>query len=83
MKEKLNIRFYWARYYKSIKEKAAYFLYLIVKNYAFTDGNKRIAATLFIIFWILSKMHELVRTFLLAFFKYLTFIIKFQTLITN
>ena len=29
--------------YKSIEEKAANFLYLIVKNYVFTDGNKRIA----------------------------------------
>lgn len=36
--------------YKSIEEKAANFLYLIVKNHAFTDGNKRIAATLFIYF---------------------------------
>lgn len=36
--------------YKSIEEKAAIFLYLIVKNYVFVDGNKRIAATLFIYF---------------------------------
>ena len=36
--------------YKSIQEKAANFLYLIVKNHVFTDGNKRIAATLFIYF---------------------------------
>ena len=36
--------------YKSIEEKAANFLYLIVKNHVFTDGNKRIAATLFIYF---------------------------------
>ena len=36
--------------YKSIEEKAANFLYLIVKNHAFADGNKRIAATLFIYF---------------------------------
>ena len=36
--------------YKSIQEKAANFLYLIVKNHVFTDGNKRIAATLFIFF---------------------------------
>ncbi|MCI9038386.1 MAG: virulence protein RhuM/Fic/DOC family protein [Clostridia bacterium] len=33
--------------YKSIEEKSANFLYLIVKNHVFTDGNKRIAATLF------------------------------------
>ncbi len=36
--------------YKSIEEKGANFLYLIVKNHVFTDGNKRIAATLFIYF---------------------------------
>jgi len=36
--------------YESIEEKAANFLYLIVKNHVFTDGNKRIAATLFIYF---------------------------------
>ena len=36
--------------YKSIEEKAANFLYLVVKNHVFIDGNKRIAATLFIYF---------------------------------
>jgi prophage maintenance system killer protein len=36
--------------YKSIEEKGANFLYLIVKNHIFADGNKRIAATLFIYF---------------------------------
>ena len=36
--------------YKSIEEKAANFLYIIVKNHVFADGNKRIAATLFIYF---------------------------------
>ncbi len=36
--------------YKSVEEKAANFLYLIVKNHVFADGNKRIAATLFIYF---------------------------------
>ena len=36
--------------YKSIEEKAANFLYLVVKNHVFADGNKRIAATLFIYF---------------------------------
>lgn len=33
-----------------MEEKAANFLYLIVKNHTFVDGNKRIAATLFIYF---------------------------------
>ena len=36
--------------YKSIEEKAANFLYLIIKNHTFIDGNKRIGATLFIYF---------------------------------
>ena len=36
--------------YKSIEAKGANFLYLIVKNHVFADGNKRIAATLFIYF---------------------------------
>ena len=36
--------------YKSIEEKGANFLYLIVKNHVFADENKRIAATLFIYF---------------------------------
>ena len=36
--------------YKSVEEKGANFLYLIVKNHVFADGNKRIAATLFIYF---------------------------------
>ena len=36
--------------YKSIEEKASNFLYLIVKNHVFADGNKRITATLFIYF---------------------------------
>ena len=36
--------------YPSIEEKAANFLYLITKNHIFIDGNKRIAATLFIYF---------------------------------
>ena len=36
--------------YETIEEKAANFLYLITKNHTFIDGNKRIAATLFIYF---------------------------------
>ena len=36
--------------YSSIEEKAANLLYLVVKNHVFIDGNKRIAATLFIYF---------------------------------
>ena len=36
--------------YKTLEEKAANFLYMIVKNHVFIDGNKRIAATLFIYF---------------------------------
>ena len=36
--------------YKTVEEKSANFLYLIVKNHVFIDGNKRIAAVLFIYF---------------------------------
>jgi prophage maintenance system killer protein len=36
--------------YESIQEKAANLLYLVVKNHSFTDGNKRIAAALFVYF---------------------------------
>ena len=36
--------------YMSLEEKASNFLYMIVKNHTFIDGNKRIAATLFIYF---------------------------------
>ncbi len=36
--------------YQTVEEKAANFLYLITKNHIFIDGNKRIAATLFIYF---------------------------------
>ncbi|NCB02019.1 MAG: Fic/DOC family protein [Spirochaetia bacterium] len=36
--------------YETVEEKAAMFLYLIVKNHSFVDGNKRIGATLFLWF---------------------------------
>ena len=36
--------------YPSIKEKAANILYFVVKNHSFSDGNKRIAAGLFLYF---------------------------------
>lgn len=39
--------------YESVEEKAAMLLYLIVKNHSFTDGNKRIAATIFL--WFMEK----------------------------
>jgi len=37
-------------FYSSLEEKAAMLLYLVVKNHAFTDGNKRIAAACFLMF---------------------------------
>ena len=43
--------------YHTIEEKCAHVLYLTVKNHAFIDGNKRIAATIFIYF--LSKYNIL------------------------
>lgn len=39
--------------YPSVEEKAAMLLYLVTKNHSFSDGNKRIAATLFL--WFLDK----------------------------
>jgi prophage maintenance system killer protein len=36
--------------YPSVQEKAANLLYMIVKDHSFTDGNKRIAAALFVYF---------------------------------
>lgn len=42
--------------YLTIEEKAANFLYLITKNHVFIDGNKRIAATLFIYFLEFNNM---------------------------
>jgi len=36
--------------YPSVQEKAANLLYLVVKNHSFSDGNKRIAAALFVYF---------------------------------
>ncbi len=40
-------------FYPSIEEKAANLLYFIVKNHSFVDGNKRIAASIFL--WFLEK----------------------------
>ena len=39
--------------YPSVEEKAAMLLYLVVKNHSFSDGNKRIAAMLFI--WFMEQ----------------------------
>lgn len=39
--------------YPSVEEKAAMLLYLVTKNHSFSDGNKRIAATLFL--WFLDN----------------------------
>ena len=43
--------------YPSVEEKAAMLLYLVTKNHSFSDGNKRIAATLFL--WFLNNNHVL------------------------
>lgn len=45
--------------YPSIEEKAAMLLYLIVKNHAFVDGNKRIAAVCFL---LLLRKNNLLQT---------------------
>lgn len=46
--------------YPSVEEKAAMLLYLVTKNHSFTDGNKRIAATLFL--WFLNNNGILYRS---------------------
>jgi prophage maintenance system killer protein len=46
--------------YPSLEEKAANLLYFLVKNHSFVDGNKRIAAALFL--WFLEKNRMLYRT---------------------
>jgi prophage maintenance system killer protein len=45
--------------YPSLEEKAAHLLYFLVKNHHFVDGNKRIAAALFL--WFLEKNKALYR----------------------
>ena len=42
--------------YPTLEEKASNFIYMIVKNHVFIDGNKRIAATLFIYFLTFYNM---------------------------
>lgn len=42
--------------YPTLEEKAAMLLYLITKNHAFTDGNKRIAAACFLLFLQQNKL---------------------------
>ena len=39
--------------YPALEEKAAHLLYFLVKNHSFVDGNKRIAAALFL--WCMEK----------------------------
>ncbi|MGO1242776.1 MAG: RhuM family protein [Sphingobacterium sp.] len=46
-------------FYPTIEEKAANLLYFVVKNHSFSDGNKRIAAYLFV--WFLEKNKILYR----------------------
>jgi prophage maintenance system killer protein len=43
-------------FYPSLEEKAAMLLYLVVKNHAFVDGNKRIAAACFLLFLERNKL---------------------------
>ncbi len=45
--------------YPSVEEKAAHLLYFVIKNHSFSDGNKRIAAFLFV--WFLEKNQLLYR----------------------
>ena len=46
--------------YPSLEAKAAHLLYFLVKNHAFVDGNKRIAAALFL--WFLDRNGVLINS---------------------
>lgn len=48
-----------AEAYPILEEKAANLLYFIVKNHSFSDGNKRIAAALFLLF--LNKNSQILK----------------------
>ena len=56
----INQTFDGKELYPSVEEKAAHLLYFVVKNHSFTDGNKRIAAWLFI--WYLAKNNYLLNS---------------------
>ena len=49
----INQTFDGTELYPSVEEKAAMLLYLVTKNHSFSDGNKRIAATLFL--WFMNN----------------------------
>jgi prophage maintenance system killer protein len=56
----INQTFDGKELYPSVEEKAAHLLYFVVKNHSFTDGNKRIAAWLFV--WYLAKNNYLLNS---------------------
>jgi prophage maintenance system killer protein len=56
----INQTFDGKELYPSVEEKAAHLLYFVVKNHSFTDGNKRIAAWIFI--WYLAKNNNLLNS---------------------
>ncbi len=45
--------------YPTLEDKAAHLLYFLVKNHSFADGNKRIAAALFL--WFMQKNNVLLK----------------------
>lgn len=57
--ELINQKFNEEDIYYSLEEKAANLLYLIVKNHSFVDGNKRIAAEIFLYFLYKNKYFDL------------------------
>jgi hypothetical protein len=60
MSEKAEKIFLYKASDGSMEGKAAHLLYFLVKNHPFVDGNKRIAATLFL--WFLQKNSALYRS---------------------
>ena len=62
--------------YPSFEEKAAMLLYLIVKNHSFVDGNKRIAAYIFL--WFLMRNNKLYKWESLIFEEELVIVKRFS-----
>lgn len=56
--------------YKSVEEKAANLLYMVIKDHPFSDGNKRIGSFLFVLYLQLNKLNTNIN-------KYRTYIFSF------
>jgi prophage maintenance system killer protein len=59
----INSTYFGHELYKSNQEKAVAYLYFIIKNHPFTDGNKRTAALTFEVICHLNDLHPEYRDF--------------------